>query len=375
MKTISLNKSSLKALLLSMMALSISNGYGQGCTLTFDIDGGCISDNNGWVAISNISGGTSPWSIMWNTGDMTAYVSDVSNGTYTATVTDADGCVYTQSIDIDCDFTTDCQLRTQTQGGWGAPPNGNNPGMYLHNNFATCFPGGLIIGCANTLELTSAQAVTDYLPAGGKCKMLPSGNTTDPVGYKNQLAAQLVAATISVAFDACDPDFGASADLLGDAVINTGTFSGWTVQQLIDEANSYVGGCGSSYSCNQLKSALDMVNNNFVDGTTNNGNIDCKKDDPPKSLLNTDNSVSSVTLFPNPATDRLNVKLNNPSDVIVEFTLIDGTGRVLSPIIRSSQANADGIIEIPVSGHENGVYFLMVNQNGVVQMHRFIVAR
>lgn len=27
------------------------------------------------------------------------------------------------------------QLRTQTQGGWGAEPHGQNPGTFLHANF------------------------------------------------------------------------------------------------------------------------------------------------------------------------------------------------------------------------------------------------
>ncbi len=59
-------------------------------------------------------------------------------------------------------------FRTQTQGGWGAIPNGNNPGVYVHTNFAAAFPSGLTIGCSsgNKLVLTSAQAVTDFLPSG-----------------------------------------------------------------------------------------------------------------------------------------------------------------------------------------------------------------
>src|SRR5215510_9913562 len=42
------------------------------------------------------------------------------------------------------------QFRTQTQGGWGAPPAGNNPGAYLHAHFATAFPTGLTIGCGRS---------------------------------------------------------------------------------------------------------------------------------------------------------------------------------------------------------------------------------
>jgi hypothetical protein len=39
------------------------------------------------------------------------------------------------------------------------------------------------------------------------------------------------------------------------------------VNQLLVEANSFIGGCGSSYSAAELNSALDSINNNFDNGT------------------------------------------------------------------------------------------------------------
>jgi hypothetical protein len=350
------------------------------CALDFDIDGGCISLDNGWVAVSNITGATFPATISWNTGDVTAYVSDVANGTYTATVTDAAGCTVSKSVDVDCSDLggkKDCQLRTQTQGGWGAPPNGNNPGSYVHANFATCFPGGLTIGCTNTLTLTSAQAVTDYLPAGGGSSVLPAGNKVDPVGYKNQLAAQLVAASLSVAFDACDPNFGPAVGYsLGDAQLNTGIFSGWTVQQLIDEANSLIGGCGSTYSANQLKSALDMVNNNYVDGTGNNGNIDCVKKDTPveKSIAVT--SKDNISLFPNPSNGQVNISITSTSDASPQLQILDVTGRVMSAT-RTLAVNAgvEQIHTFDLSDYTAGVYYARVQLNGSIKAIKFIVKK
>src|SRR4030095_10616905 len=45
--------------------------------------------------------------------------------------------------------SVDCgELRTVTPGGWGSKPHGNNPGKYLHDNFAAAFPNGVTIGCA-----------------------------------------------------------------------------------------------------------------------------------------------------------------------------------------------------------------------------------
>ena len=64
---------------------------------------------------------------------------------------------------------------TYTQGGWGSTPNGNNPGMYLQNNFSSVFPNGLTIGCNNKIKLTSSMAVKSFLPQGTTARQLNSG--------------------------------------------------------------------------------------------------------------------------------------------------------------------------------------------------------
>jgi hypothetical protein len=70
---------------------------------------------------------------------------------------------------------TECEpLRTQTPGGWGAKPEGNNPGTYLAANFASSFPNGLSVGCDGGFKvtLTSAKAIETLLPTGGKAEVL-----------------------------------------------------------------------------------------------------------------------------------------------------------------------------------------------------------
>lgn len=168
-------------------------------------------------------------------------------------------------------------LRTQTQGGWGAPPNGNNPGAYLHAHFAAAFPAGLTVGCTKTIKLTSAQAVTNFLPQGSSPKVLTT-NYVNPTNSKiSVLAGQVVALKLSVVFDEYDANFGAGTDLLKNRVIVSGVFQGWTVGQLLAEAEKKLGGCASPYSVAQLNDAVDAVNNNYVDGNTDLGYLDCPK--------------------------------------------------------------------------------------------------
>lgn len=157
--------------------------------------------------------------------------------------------------------------RTQTQGGWGSTPNGNNPGAYLHANFASAFPNGLVVGCGNkTITLTSAQAVTDFLPQGGTPSVLTQ-SYTNPVNSISVLAGQVVALKISVTLDNAVASFGNSNTSLSSLVITSGTFQGWTVGQLLAEAELVLGGCSSNYSASAINNAVDMINNNFVDGT------------------------------------------------------------------------------------------------------------
>jgi hypothetical protein len=162
-------------------------------------------------------------------------------------------------------------FRTQTQGGWGSVPQGNNPGAYLHANFAGAFPVGLVMGGGYTLTLTGAQAVTDYLPDGGPAAAL----TMDWVDPGNQmisvLAGQVTALSLNVGFDLYDPNFGSSLVNLKDLKVADvlSPYYGWTVQQVLDEANAILGGGPGSPS--QINAAVSAINENYVDGTIDNG--------------------------------------------------------------------------------------------------------
>ena len=185
-------------------------------------------------------------------------------------------------------------FKTYTQGGWGAKANGNNAGVYRDANFAAAFPSGLVMGCTggNQLILTSAQAVEDFLPSGSTPDVLPSGTLTNPGGsYSNVLAGQLEAAMLNVGFDLYDPNFSSNAIHTGDLTITSGTFAGMTINQLIAEANSVIGGCTSTYTTADLNVALTAFNENYDNGTTDNGYTNCT----PTCNIAIDGSKNNIT--------------------------------------------------------------------------------
>jgi hypothetical protein len=175
------------------------------------------------------------------------------------------------------------QLRTQTQGGWGSTPSGNNPGVYLHANFSGAFANGLTVGCAPSgyyLKLTSAQAVTNLLPAGGKASAL-TANATDPASIKNVLVGQLVALKLSLGFDEYDAGFGESAVPLGEMVIGSGAFKGYGVYDFLNIAEKVLGGCNTAFTLEAVNETASSINQNYVDGKTNNGFLVCPETRPP----------------------------------------------------------------------------------------------
>jgi hypothetical protein len=179
--------------------------------------------------------------------------------------------------------TTECEIelgdfRTQTQGGWGATPNGNNPGAFLHSNFDLIFPNGLQIGCQDnySLTFTNAQAITNFLPQGGVPRSLNNSSLNPTSNLKNVLAGQLVALKLSIEFDSNIPEFGNSTFELRNLIIASGPFQGWTVERIFNEANLFLGGCQSNYSASELNAAITSINENFVDGNTFGNYLVCE---------------------------------------------------------------------------------------------------
>jgi hypothetical protein len=171
--------------------------------------------------------------------------------------------------------TADCgQFRTQTPGGWGAPANGNNPGMFRDANFDLAFPNTLVVGCETTLTLTSPSDVESFLPSGGTPSILFE-NLTNPAGYGNSLAGHLVAITLTLGFDELFEGFGESEQLLKNQIFIGGPFNGWRIEDIVITANEVFGGCNTTYSPSQMVETLSSINENYVDGEIDNGDVLC----------------------------------------------------------------------------------------------------
>lgn len=199
------------------------------------------------------------------------------------------------------DGLCDADLATFTQGGWGTSCHGNNPGCRRDDHFDSVFPDGVILGDAGgvdgggdgefALHFTSSAAVEEFLPAGKTAGALDADATDPTKSSAGVFAGQLLAAKLNVAFD----DAGAFDDLknrddlkVGDLVFLSGVDSdliGWSVRDLIDLADAAISGALGAgpfdldgdtvgdVDFSAISDALDVFNNNFDDGTSNDGHL------------------------------------------------------------------------------------------------------
>lgn len=172
--------------------------------------------------------------------------------------------------------STDCDLNgftTFTQGGWGSPSN-SGPGQIRDAYFNQVFPTGLTIGGNYTLTLTSAAAVKNFLPQGGTAGALNQNYTNPSSTSAGVFAGQVVALTLNVEYSTAGV-LGNNSQTLGSLIITSGPLAGKTVAELLAYAKTALGGGTTPYTFSQLNDAATNVNENFVDGNTNNNFLSC----------------------------------------------------------------------------------------------------
>jgi hypothetical protein len=130
-----------------------------------------VNADNGTATVAP-TGGTSPYTYAWTTGATTQSVSSLAPGTYTVTVTDANGCKDIESVVIEefgCGLTATIGVNNNVTCNGGAdgsatvtPSAGNTPYTYLWNTSpaqTTATASGLTAG-TYTVTVTDATNCT-----------------------------------------------------------------------------------------------------------------------------------------------------------------------------------------------------------------------
>ena len=191
---------------------------------------------------------------------------------YTVTVKDKNGNAGIMNCSVTVGNGSATGFTTFTQGGWGSEPAGHNPGRLLANNFSRVYSSGSVaIGGTRTLTFTSASAIEAFLPQGGTPSTFAASATNSTSSAAGVFAGQVLALRLSVDFSTA----GVTKAGLAGLKVKSGKLAGHTVAQVLQLANAVIGGntaaLPSGVSISDVNSVVDAINNNYDDGTTNNG--------------------------------------------------------------------------------------------------------
>ena len=93
--------------------------------------------------------------------------------------------------------------------------------------------------------------------------------------YSYKSIKQLLTLALNIGFDNYDANFGAGTQHLEDMVIASGDFAGKTVAEFMAIANDVFGGCSTDYTPAQINVAATAINENYDNGTVDNGYLTC----------------------------------------------------------------------------------------------------
>ncbi|MCG8581081.1 MAG: T9SS type A sorting domain-containing protein, partial [Bacteroidales bacterium] len=87
--------------------------------------------------------------------------------------------------------------------------------------------------------------------------------------------------------------------------------------------------------------------------------------DPVATSINKSN-VASIAIYPNPATDFINIDLGN-SESNVNISLINSKGAVVNHFVAT-----ESVTRIEINGLSNGIYFINIKGENINQTSKFI---
>ena len=152
-----------------------------------------------------------------------------------------------------------------TQGGWGSPPNGGNPGSILAANFDSIYTD-LVVGTGFAMTFESAPDVENYLPAGGTPGAL-AGNLTNPTSSSaGVFGSQVTSLRVNVDFNDAGIIDGILGSISGLLLQGTGgSLDGQTVAAILAAAEQALGGGAlpAGYTLSSLNNLVDELNNAF----------------------------------------------------------------------------------------------------------------
>lgn len=223
-----------------------------------------------------------------------------------------------------------CDLKgyvTFTQGGWGSSSN-STPGKIRNLYFNTVFPNGMTVGGNYKITFTSSSAIKDYLPDGGTAAVLTQ-NYTNPTASISVLAGQITALKLNVSYSAAGY-LGTNSTPLGDLVIVSGPFAGYSVNQFLFFAEQVLGGGNlNGFTLSQINETATAINENFDNGKVNKGYLTCLQKASIGDKVWEDLNKNGIQDAGEPGIENVVVKLFDCNGNLISTTTTNSQGNYL----------------------------------------------
>ena len=362
------------------------------------IDVTCYGLSNGSATVT-VSGGTAPYTYLWSDGQVGATATDLAAGTYTVTITDANGCTLSESvtvnqptmltsvtstIDVSCNSYTDGSATITVSGG-------TMPYTYLWSDgqttdTATGLAAGTYSvtatdanGCttSETVVITEPgefHAVTTYTDAScfGSCDGTSTIVLTGGVmpytylwstGGTAATETGLCAGSYTVTATDANNCLATAATVISEPAEIAVTFS-------LNAGNSNILATGSNgqvpYTYLWSDGTTSSLLTGAVDGNTYSVTVTdangCTKTD---SIVYVDGvSQFTINVGPNPVTTTATMQISTPVSADVSVDIYDAQGHIVEHSY-NGYLEAEVVLELVFDGHniEPGLYFCRVTSS------------
>ena len=318
---------------------------GQNSSLTLTFSPGflqCASSPDGTVDI-DVTGGTGPYTYLWSTGDTTQNLDSVTGGVYTVVVTDADGCMLTDSTELTSIFGSEYTVVSTDESCAGA----GNGSLFVQAGGTFPFPptayawsnGATSSAIYNLSPGTYTVEVTDFFG----CTETLTGVVESGTGNFNVNISQ----QNNTLYATTAPNY--------QWYFNGSQISGATQQtyNITESGNYYVVASGGG-------NCIDT--SNIIEATYN-----------PESILE-NTLLENVLVYPNPANENLNVVMTLSNAEVTEIKLLDVTGRVVWSFSKAEKTT-ETKCSIPVTSLAEGIYVVQARAGAEQEYIKVIVKK
>jgi uncharacterized repeat protein (TIGR01451 family) len=338
-------------------------------TLNVTVSNACSNGSCNGSAYANVSGGTAPYSCFWSNGVTTFSNNALCPGTYTCSVTDANGCNVNAGVTIFAnlpapvidsivatpdDTLASCAscitLTAYVSGVGGATYNWTNCGLFAASNpVQVC---NLQFSCTTTLTVTGPNGCVEY-------------------GLKSIYApAQITSVTGIVKADSCNLCIGDVHNLNVNGGTGPYTYSWAGPYNFSSSLQNVSGLCGGTYTLTVTDSLQCTKVQNFTSGNALNAFLSVSGTNPNCPNTCTGNATAAYTGPNAPYTYQWNTvppqstaTATNLCPGTYTCTVIDSAGcmasiaKIISSQVNAPTINPSGTTQ-PTCGMCNGSFYI-----------------